>query len=94
MFYPKDIPVVDFFPIAGKIVDGPDEVHKDLSTDQGYLLKECLTVQVGRDSSQCTPFLECSQPSNVNHAKWLTETNRVLSLYVTDSCIKIISETS
>ena len=64
MFDPNDIPVVDFFPIAGKVVDVPDEVHKDFSTDQGYLpnalLKECLTVQVGRDSSQYIPFLECS----------------------------------
>ena len=56
MFYPKDIPIVDFFPIARNVVDVPKEVHKDLSTDQGYLpdtlLKECLTVQVGRDIKQ------------------------------------------
>ena len=39
-----------FFLIAGKVVDVLNEVHKGLSTDQGYLLKACLTVQVGHDS--------------------------------------------
>ena len=51
MFDPKDIPIVDFFPIAGKVVDVPNEVRKGLSTEQGYLLKGYLTVQVGHDSS-------------------------------------------
>ena len=68
MFDPKDIPIVDFVPIAGQVVDVPDEVRKDLSTDQEYFLKACLTVQVGRDSSQYTPFLQRCQPDNLNHA--------------------------
>ena len=37
--------------------DVPNEVHKYLSTDQVHLLKACLTVQVGHDSSHYTPFL-------------------------------------
>ena len=94
MLDPKDIPTVDFFPIAGNVVDITDEAHKDLSTDQGYLLIARLTVQVENDSSQYTPFLECSQPSNVNYTRWLMKASQVLCFYVTDSCIKTIAETS
>jgi hypothetical protein len=82
MFDPKDIPIVDFLPIAGQVVDVPDEVRKDLSTDQLYFMKACLTVQVGHDSSQYTPFLQCCQPGNLNHARWLTKASRVLRLYM------------
>ena len=89
MFDPKDISSVNFFPIAGKVVDVPDEVHKDLSTDQGYLpntlLKHCLIVQARRDSSQYMLFLECSQPGSINHARWLTKASYVLCLYMSQT---------
>ena len=85
MFNPKDIPIVDFFPIAGKFVDAPGDVYKDLSTDQGYLLKACLTVQVRCDLHQYMPFLECLQPDNINHARLLTKASRVLCLYMSQT---------
>ena len=71
-----------FFLITGKVVDVSNEVRKGLSTDQGYLLKACLTVQVGHDSSQYTLFLECNQPGNINHARWLMKASQVLCFYM------------
>ena len=82
LFDPKDIPIVDFVPIAGQVVDVPDEVRIDLSTDQLYFLKACIAVQVGRYSSEYTQFIQCSQPGNVNHARWITKASRVLRLYM------------
>ena len=93
MFDTKEAPTVDFFPFLKKVVDVPHKVRKELSTGQGYLLKARLVVLVGRDSSLYTPFLECCQPSNKNHSRMLTKASRVLQVYVTDSCIKIIAET-
>ena len=60
----------------------PNEVCKYLSTDQVHLLKACLTMQVGHDSSQYNPFLECNQPSNINDVRWLTKASRFLCLYM------------
>ena len=73
LFNPKVILIVDFFPTAEKVVDVSDMVHKDLSTDQRYLLKalqkECLIVLLERDSSQYTLFTECSQPGSINNER-------------------------
>ena len=74
--------------------DVPNEVRKDLSTYQVNLLKACLTVQVGHDSSQYMPYLECNQLGNINHVRWLTKASRFLCFYVTENCIKIIAESS
>ena len=74
--------------------DVPNEVRKYLSTDQVNFLKACLTVQVGHDSSQYMPYLECNQSGNINHVKWLMKARRFLHLYVTENCTKTIAETS
>lgn len=81
-FDPKDKPIVKFIPIAGKVADVAEEVSNDLSTDQLYFLRACLTVQVGRCNSRYIKFLELSSPGNISHARWLTKANRILRLYM------------
>ena len=56
MFNTKDILIVDFFLIAGKVVDVPDEVHISAQI-KNIFSKNALTMQVGRDSSLYTPYL-------------------------------------
>lgn len=84
-FNPKDIPLADFVPVPGQVVDVPSQVSEDLSTDQVYFLRACLTVQVGYAASPYTTFLQCSQPGNISHARWLTKASRVLRLYMSQA---------
>lgn len=79
---PKDIPIANFLPIHGNVVDVADIVKRDLSTDQLYFLKACLAVQLGPQSSSDIPFLQNSLPGNISHARWLTKANRILRLYM------------
>lgn len=79
---PKDLPIINFTPISGKVKDVDDIVQKDLSTDQLYFLRACLAVQSGRQASSYIKFLEKSAPGNLSHARWLTKANRILRLYM------------
>ncbi|ESO12697.1 hypothetical protein HELRODRAFT_159281 [Helobdella robusta] len=77
---PNELPVVNYFPITGKVTDCDEAVKKDLSTDQLYFLKACLAVERGRQASTDIDFLEKSLPGNIIHARWLTKANRILRL--------------
>ena len=81
-FDPTDLPIVNFLPIAGRVSDVSEEVKKDLSTDQMYLLRACLAVQQGITDDESRQFLKNSVPGNLNHARWLTKANRILRLYM------------
>jgi hypothetical protein len=81
-FDPKDLPIVNFKAIDGKVNDISDDVMTDLSTDQIYLLKACLAVQQGYTASEHISFLQTAMPGNLNHARWLTKANRILRLYM------------
>ena len=81
-FDPKDLPIVNFKPIDGKVIDVSDDVMLDLSTDQIYLLKACLTVQQGYAVSEHISFLQTAMPGNLSNSRWLTKANRILRLYM------------
>jgi hypothetical protein len=81
-FDPKDLPIVKFKAIAGKVVEVSDEVKKDLSTDQSYLLKACLALQQGYVENEEITFLQNAMPGNLSNARWLTKANRILRLYM------------
>jgi hypothetical protein len=81
-FDPKDLPILNFKAIDGKVNDVSDNVKTDLSTDQIYLLKACLAVQQGYTASEHISFLQTAMPGNLNHARWLTKANRILRLYM------------
>ena len=81
-FDPKDLPIVNFKPIEGKVIDVSNDVMTNLSTDQIYLLKACLTVQQGYTASEHINFLQTAMPGNLSHSRWLTKANRILRLYM------------
>lgn len=86
-FDPKDLPIAQFNAIPGKVIDVIDEVKKDLSTDQIYLLRACLAVQQGYEDKDEIKFLQNAMPGNLNHARWLTKASRILRLYMSkQSC--------
>ena len=74
---PKDMPISNFKAIAGKVVEVREEVKKDLSTDQSYLLKACLAVQHGYVEDEGINFLQNISPGNLSNATWLTTANRI-----------------
>ena len=81
-FDPKDLPTVEFRPVQGKLVGVPDNVKKDLSADQKYLLRASLAVQEGISSTELRHDFQHSMPGNLSHARWLTKANRILRLYM------------
>ena len=81
-FDPKDLDIVNFKHIPGKVEDVSVDVKKDLSSDQIYLLKACLAVQQGYTACDQILFLQTAMPGNLNHARWLTKANRILRLYM------------
>lgn len=81
IFDPEDLPLAEFQPISGKVLDVPDSVKKDLSSDQKYFLEACLAVQ-GVGGTESKKRLKTAMPGNVSHARWLTKANRILRLYM------------
>ena len=79
---PKDLPIANFLPVSGKVLDVDENIKKDLSWDQLYFLKACLAVQAGRESSPDIQYFQSSQPGCLNHSRWLTKANRILRLYM------------
>ena len=66
--------------VNGKVNDVSVDVMTDLNTDQIYLLKVYLAVQQGYAASEHISFLQTAMPGNLNHARWLTQANRILRL--------------
>ena len=58
----KDLCIVNFKPIDGIIIYVSNEEMADLSTDQLYILKTCLSVQQSFTSSTHIPFLQTAMP--------------------------------
>lgn len=86
-FDPQDKPIVEFSPISGCVVDVEETVMNDLSTDQLYLLRICLVIQRGYHASDNhISYWQTAQPGTISHARWLTEANRLLRLYVSQEC--------
>lgn len=83
-FDPQTKPIINFQPIPGSVVDVPETVTKDLSSDQLYLLKICLLIQQGVQNADHNNmrYLKTAQPGALSHARWLTKANRLLRLYV------------
>ena len=81
-FDPKDLPIVEFRPVQGKVVDVPDNAKKDLRADQKYFLRASLAVQEGISSTELRHDFQHSMPSNLSHARWLTKANRILRLHM------------
>jgi len=79
---PMDLPIVNFKPIPGKVIDLSDDVMADLSTDQLYLLKACLAVQQGFHITEHISYLQAGMPGNLSNSRWLTKANRILRLYM------------
>lgn len=82
IFDPEDLPLAEFQPIPGKVLDVSDSVKNDLSTDQKYFLEACLAVQGGIGGTESRKRLKTAMPGNVSHARWLTKANRILRLYM------------
>lgn len=71
-------PLVSFCVVAGNLLELPDDIVKELSTDQKYLYEMCHAVTTG----SCSPELASRQPGKMAHSRWLTTANRILRLYV------------
>ena len=56
----------------------PDEVVKDLSTDQKYLYEICEAVISG----SCSSTLALKNPGPLSHARFLTTANSILRYYI------------
>ena len=86
-FDPQQKPIIEFTPVSGCVVDVEDVVMNDLSTDQLYLLKICLLIQRGYNSTEnYLSYLQTAQPGAISHARWLTKANRLLRLYTCQEC--------
>ena len=76
----EHLPQVNFVPIEGplKDIDFPDEVINDLSSDQRILLEFTRGVASGSVNLRWLHH----KIGPLNHARWLTLSIRILSLYV------------
>jgi len=81
-FDPRNILLVNFHSMPGKVEEVTDEVASNFTSDQLYFLRACLAVQSGSCDCQYLQFLEHSSPGTLNHARWLTKANRILRLYM------------
>lgn len=83
-FDPCSSPIVPFEAITGSVRDIDDQIKKDLSQDQIYLLRACLAVQCGQQTadSKDLQILQSASPGKLHHARWLTLANRLLRLYM------------
>jgi len=85
----ENLPVVAFesIPVPQIAFDS-----KQLSNDQSYLLQMTNSIATGCVSSSLSKRF----PGNVNHARWLTLANRILRLYVSQTCpsdnLKILTQ--
>lgn len=84
-FDPMNLPISNFTPISGKVVGVTDEIMKNLSFEQLYLLKACLVIQNGLTKSDDRTFFETAMPGFVHNARWLTTANRILRLYMSQT---------
>jgi hypothetical protein len=82
VFDPEDLPLAEFLPIPGKVLDVPDSIKDDLSSDQKYLLQACLAVQGGIVDTDSRNSLKTAMIGNLSHARWVTKANRILRLYM------------
>ena len=73
-----DRPIVDFKRIETDGYECDDEVLRDLSTDQKYLLEICRAV-IANIVDNC---LASKQPGKMGHACWLTLASTLLCVYV------------
>jgi len=72
--------IVQFEAMPGRVEEIQNEaVISDLSYEQKYLYKMCLSVQNGE---LIEAQLETAQPGVLDNARWLTRANRILRLYV------------
>ena len=72
--------IVQFQPISGNINTLPANIMKTLSNDQKYLYEIGLVVHSG--SYSVTPKLAARSPGLLHHARWLTQANNILRLYI------------
>lgn len=56
----------------------PEDIIKDLSTDQQYLYEMCHAIQSGK----CSSSLQNKSPGTLVHSRFLTTANATLRLYV------------
>ena len=97
-FNPKSLPIVNFKAVPGCTENLSEEIKRDLSEDQCYMLRACLVVQEGKDhaAEQDLNFLTSASPGSLHHARRLTCANRVLRLYCStekpsEEMLKIVS---
>ena len=69
---------VAFQAIPSDIPQMSTEVIKDLSTDQRYLYKICISVSTGTMPQE----LSMRFPGALHHAQWLIRANRILRLHI------------
>lgn len=70
--------VVNFEPIQSNVDDIIPSIQRDLSTDQNYLYDICKVVSTG----ECPTGFEDKNPGKLSHARWVTNANRILRLYI------------
>ena len=70
-------PITDFKSVSRCTELLPEEVVKDFSQDQKYLLRAAITVQLGSKNaaSDDLKYPRNASPGVVNHARWLTCAN-------------------
>ena len=83
-FDPSTLPIVSFEKIAGNVINVDDDIKKEFSQDQKYLLKACLAIQSGQKAANSCDlhFLQTASPGKLCNARWLTRANRTLRLYM------------
>ena len=80
----RQLPIAKFQKIEGSIVDIPQDILAQLSTDQLYLYQMGMSVQRGASYLEKCGFANKS-PGEIHHARWLTRANRTLRLFISKS---------
>lgn len=70
--------IVQFVPVPCSLLEIPENIAQQLSTDQKYLHEMCKSIESGEISTS----LARKSPGAIHHARWLTKANRILRLYV------------
>lgn len=66
----------------------PNNVVKDLSTDQKYLYEMCHAIQSGK----CPPSLGKRNPGTLVHSRFLTTASAILRLYISTKKLEALGQ--
>jgi hypothetical protein len=75
----RQLPIVKFKKIKGRIRKLPKEVVQNFTGDQRYFYDMCLAIRKGFPLYES---LSNRSPGKICESRWLTKANRIMRLYV------------